>query len=154
PSRPRMSPARAVSDKRAIARRRPKCLETSMRLTASKSAVTSVGRSGGQTAAVCGLGARVVAVERAVDLLERGEDLFAARQIAPLVAAPTTPIALEAHEIVEQPIAPRDQSLPLGGASGCITARASGHPDADRDDDAGQRQRDDARRPAVMRDPA
>jgi hypothetical protein len=103
---------------------------------------------------VCGLGARVVAVERAVNLLERREDLLAARQMALLVAAAAAAIALEAHEIAEQPIAPRDQPLPLGGTSGRITARTSRHPDADRDDDAGQRQRDDARRPAVMRDAA
>src|SRR6185369_16097789 len=133
----------------------PKCLETSIRLTASRSRQSAVGRSllCGQTAAVCGLGARVV-VERAVNLLERGEDLLAARQIAPLVTAAAAAIALEAHEIAEQPIAARDQPLPLGGASGWITARTSRHPDADRDDEASQRQRDDARRPAVMRDPA
>src|SRR5258708_4509268 len=102
-----MSPARTVTDTSARARRRPKWRETSRRLTASKSS----GTSGGDISVV---------VERAVDVFESRDQLFAARAVTACVRASAAMIAFEPDEIREQLLAPRNQALALGRAAGGI----------------------------------
>ena len=62
-------------------------------------------------------------------------------------------IGFEPHQIVQQALAARDQLLALGSAAGGLRARRSAGEHADQHDADGQRQRDEARRAAVMRQP-
>src|SRR6185503_13367740 len=105
PRRPTMSPAASVIETCDRARRRPKWRETSVSWTESKSTVartTSAGSGRGGR-----LGREIVAVEGAVDLLERHDHFLAARRVAAIVDAAAAPLLLEPDQLVEQLVSPR-----------------------------------------------
>src|SRR5438477_5806111 len=123
-----------------------------MRSTRSKSPVTMVvwsrrwpARSGGHTRASGRLRTDVVAVERAVDLLERSDQLLAAGRKTPGVDPAAPLIVLEANQFLEQLLAAGDQALPLADPRRRIVA-ARRKPDAGNRHDRGQRERDASRR--------
>ena len=96
----------------------------------------------------------VAAVERAVDLLQRGDELLAPVGVPPLVGASGAVVVLQADEIGEQLLATGDQSFPLRRARVLVAGGTPGRPDADAGDAQGERQRDRARRLAVVRESA
>ena len=125
PSRPRMSPDLSDRDTRDTALRRPKCRERSVMSMRSKSKVTEVrpstivrprrtgatrSRSGGDARARRRLRTRPVFVERAVDILERGQQFFTTRRVARLVDPAPPLILLQPHEILEQLLAAGDRA--------------------------------------------
>src|SRR3954468_12445250 len=144
PSRPMMSPARASSDTCETARRLPKCRDTSTSRTASKLTIRkSCPRSGGaKRAGVIGI------VERAVDVFELRHQFLAASQRA-IVAASSTPLALDLHELAEQLLASCMQAFAVRfGRAAVRPARAD--PDAAEDENARNPQRRIARHGAVV----
>src|SRR6266446_9299653 len=142
PRRPTISPARASNDRWDTARRRPKCRETSTSRTLSKSngsitgpldhlAVRGAspasarerrcarlarreGWSRGEAGATERLGARVVAVERAVNVFEGGDELLATGHVALLFDASRPVVQLQADQFIEQPGAAGDQRFSIG----------------------------------------
>src|SRR5262249_50544763 len=104
PSKPMMSPLLAVSVTSPSARRRPKCRDTSVRLTESKSRPES------------GSGIGVV-VERAVHMLERGDELFAAMAVPGRIDAAAAVVTFELDQLAQQLLAAGRQPLAIGHAA-------------------------------------
>src|SRR5215467_10090976 len=87
-------------------------------------------RSGRQTRTAGRLRARLVAVERAVDLLQRRQELFAPGGKSTTVDPPTPLVVLQPNQLLKQLLAPGNQPLPfvdlrrrIGASCRCPDAR-------------------------------
>src|SRR6185503_18055895 len=93
----------------------------------------------------------LVVVEGGVDLLEQGDDLFAARRIAAVVDAPAAVFLFEAHQLVEQLVAARGEALALDRPGRAVLRRTARGPEAGKGDRHRQPQGDASWRGAVVR---
>ena len=145
PSRPTISPRRARQrDRATTARRRPKCARDVDRARRDRNRGR---RSSGQACAVApGSRAGVVGVERAVDVLERGDQLLASRGIRGVADACRARWSLSRRTRSWNSFSRRAISrLPLGDTLRRLL-RPRCRPRPGDDDQPGERQRDAARR--------
>src|SRR5262249_20343172 len=97
------------------------------------------------------LGSGIVAVERAVDSLQRGHDLFATNRLLHAIPAMVPGVELESHELGEELVALRDEPLAFGDSRRLVFWALRGKPGAQNDDSERKRQSGPTRRAAVMR---
>src|SRR6478752_5065666 len=109
PSRPRISPECSDRETRETALRRPKCQDSSLSSTRSKSKVT--GGSGGDTRAAGRLRTRIVVFERAVNVLERLKQFLTTCRVPQSVDLAAPMVVFQPHQILEQLLASGDQAL-------------------------------------------